>query len=136
MASEFDNFIEQLTTGDSMRDYQHAAKTFVDGLYRISPKFDSLFNVYIDVLDKAQSTQGGTSSVMRSVVNTDELAEIGLMAKTVSLPNFSVQTKVYNAYNRKNIAQERVNYEPVRLTFHDDSSDLVRSFWQRYYEFH
>jgi hypothetical protein len=73
---------------------------------------------------------------MRSVVNTDELVEVGLMAKSVDLPNFNVQTKVYNAYNRKNIAQERINYDPVRMTFHDDSADIVRNFWQRYYEFH
>lgn len=118
------SFVSGLGTGDTLRDYQHAAKTFVNGLYRLSPKYTSLFHVYLDL--NPNITQ----------VDQNSQVEIGLMAKTAQLPKFSVQTKTYNAYNRKNINQERIMYDPINLTFHDDSSDVVRNFWYDYYSYY
>jgi hypothetical protein len=76
-------------------------------------------------------------------VNTDlsriqQIAQIetGLMAKTIQLPKFTIQNKTYNAYNRKTVQQERVNYDPVNITFHDDSADVVRSFWKDYFTYY
>lgn len=124
MASILSNFFNQLITGDNVRDYQHAARTFVDSLYRLGPKSTALFHVFIDVDNQV------------SKVNSTNQIEIGLMAKAVTLPKFTVQTKTLNAYNRKNIAQERINYDPVTLTFHDDSADVVRNFWYDYYRYY
>ena len=111
MATGFVNqLLNQLGTGDEIKDWQHASRTFVDGLYRLSP--------------------------INPRINPKDPSEIGMLAKTVTLPKFSVQTKTYNAYNRKNIAQERIIYDPISLTFHDDSSNIVRDFWQGYYQFY
>jgi hypothetical protein len=121
MAGFFNQFLTQLGHGDEIRDYQHATRTFVDGLYRLSPKIGSMFHVFIDVNHE---------------ITPGDPTEIGLMAKSVTLPKFTVQTKTYNAYNRKNIAQERINYDPISLTFHDDSSNVVRNFWQKYYQYY
>jgi hypothetical protein len=38
-----------------------------------------------------------------------------------------------NAYNRKNVVQQAIKYEPLTVTFHDDSSDVIRNFWFDYY---
>lgn len=118
MASFGNQFLDQIAVGDQIKDYRHASKTFVDSLYRLGPKSSSLFHVFID---------------LNSSLVPGDPTEIGMLAKTVQLPKFSIQNKTYNAYNRKNIAQERINYDPINITFHDDSADVVRNFWYSYY---
>jgi hypothetical protein len=125
MANFWNSFINQVSTGDQIKDYQHASRTFVDGLYRLAPKYQSLFHVYFDLNQTVASGTDRSSQI-----------ELGMMAKTVALPRFSVQSKTYNAYNRKNVAQERINYDPVSITFHDDSADVVRNFWYQYYQYY
>jgi hypothetical protein len=124
MANFWNSFAQQLGRGDNVKDYQHAARTFVDGLYRLAPKYQSLFHVFIDL--------------NTTVAQTDQNSqiEIGLMAKNVTLPKYTVQNKIYNAYNRKTINQERINYDPVTMVFHDDSQNVVRDFWYKYYQHH
>ena len=120
-------FLNQLGHGDEIKDYTHAARTFVDGLYRLSPKMGSMFHVFIDI---------NPAVAKLDPQNPNALYELGLMAKTAQLPKFSIQNKILNAYNRKNIVQERINYDPVTLTFHDDSSNVVRNFWNGYYSYY
>lgn len=123
MSGFFNQFLREVATGDTIKDWRHATKLFVDGLYRLSPKFQNLFHVYIDL---------DSSIVMDKNIQT----EIGMLAKSVQLPKFSIATKTYNQYNRKSISQEKINYDPVTLTFHDDSSDVVRNFWYSYYSYY
>ena len=124
MAGFFNQFLQQMGTGDQIKDYAHASRTFVDGLYRLSPKIGSMYHVFVDV--------------NREVSNIDKNSqiEIGMMAKSVQLPKFTIQNKTHNAYNRKNVVQERINYDPVSITFHDDSADKVREFWYKYYAYY
>jgi hypothetical protein len=123
MAGFINQFFTDLATGPDLRDQQHAARTFVDSLYRLGPKSGALFHVFIEV----------DSAIPRG---TGDESEIGLMAKSVTLPKFTIQNKILNAYNRKNIVQERINYDPLTLTFHDDSADVVRGFWESYYKYY
>jgi len=120
----FGQLLQAIAPQENIRDYQHAARTFVDGLYRLSPKLNNLFHVFIDVNTDLSSLQ--------------QLGQIetGLMAKSINLPKFTVTTKTYNAYNRKTVQQEKVNYEPVNITFHDDSADIVRGFWRDYFTYY
>jgi len=124
MAGFFDQFLQQLGTGDSIKDYQHGARTFVDSLYRLSPKSGALFHVFIDL---------NSAVAKRDPQNPSSIYEIGLMAKTAQLPKFTIQNRILNSYNRKNIVQERIQYDPISLTFHDDSANVIRNFWQGYY---
>ena len=124
MANFFNSFINQIANGDQIKDYQHAARTFIDGMYRLVPKYQSLFHVWIDIDTSVAAT------------SQQELIEVGMLAKSVSLPKFSVQTKTLNAYNRKTVHQEKVNYDPVTIKFHDDSDDVVRKFWANYYRYY
>jgi hypothetical protein len=76
--------------------------------------------------------------VNQQIANIDQTSQIetGMMAKQVQLPKFTVATKTHNAYNRKTIQQEKVTYDPVTITFHDDSADVVRKFWYNYYSYY
>lgn len=127
MSGFFNQFLSGISSTDEIRDYQHAAKTFVDGLYRLSPKVNSLFHVFIEL---------NPAVAKEDPQNPNSLYELGLLAKSVQLPKFTVQNKVLNAYNRKNIVQERISYDPITMTFHDDAADVVRNFWEGYYSYY
>jgi hypothetical protein len=120
-------FLNQIAEGDNLRDWNHASKTFVDSVYRLSPKLQNLFYVYIDLNPIVASNDSQ---------NPNSKYEIGVLAKSASLPKFSIQNKVLNSYNRKNIVQERINYDPITITLHDDSADVARNFWQNYYSYY
>ena len=63
--------------------------------------------------------------------NTEKL-QLGLLVKSASLPKYTVDVKTMNAYNRPNYVQTKIKYDPVTITFHDDSADVVRDFWYDY----
>ena len=115
-----------LNGGLGLRDYRHAAKLFVDGDYRLFPKYAFLFHVFIEI---------NPGVITPGLVDTDS-REIGLLVKTVDLPRFVVDTKPLNAYNRPNFAQTKIKYEPVTFTFHDDSANVIRKFWYDYYSYY
>ena len=117
----FGQLLQSIAPQQNIKDYKHATRTFVDSLYRLSPKLNNLFHVFMDV-----------NTAMSGIDQISQI-ETGLMANSVQLPKFTIQNKTYNAYNRKTIQQERVNYDPVSITFHDDSADVVRKFWQGYF---
>jgi hypothetical protein len=128
MSGLFNTYLNGTTAGEpGLRDYKHAARTFIDGLYRLSPKMNSLFHVFIEL---------NPAIAQQDPENPLALYEIGLLAKTAQLPKFTVQNSIMNAYNRKNIVQERINYDPISLTFHDDSADVIRNFWYGYYSYY
>lgn len=116
--------LQSIAPNQNIRDFQHASRTFVDSLYRLSPKLGTLYHVFVDL--------------NQNIAGTDQLSQIetGMMAKSITLPKFNVQNKIHNAYNRKMVQQERVSYDPVNITFHDDSADVVRLFWQKYYQYY
>ena len=49
MAGFLNQFFQGVSTGSDLKDYQHAARTFIDGLYRLGPKSGAMFHVFIDV---------------------------------------------------------------------------------------
>jgi hypothetical protein len=50
-----------------------------------------------------------------------------LVAKTCELPRFSVETQVVNVYNHKTIVQTKMNYEPITMTFYDQTNNVAES---------
>ena len=106
-----------------VRDYRHAARIFTDDNFRLSPKYGFLFYVEFDF-----------NPLITNISNLSA-QELGMIVKSVNLPKYTIDTKVHNAYNRKNIVQNKISYDPVTITFHDDQSDNVRSFWYDYYSF-
>jgi hypothetical protein len=107
----------------TLRDYRHATRIFTDGNYRLSPKYGFLFYVEFDF------------NPLITQISNQAAQELGMIVKNVSLPKFTIDTKIHNAYNRKNIVQNKISYDPVSISFHDDQSDNVRQFWYDYYSY-
>jgi len=134
MASIFQNAVKfigatlkQAATIDYLRDYRHANTLFVGGNYRLMPKNAHLFHVAFDLNPRLTST---ITSERSSVL------ELGLMVKSIELPKFSIETKLYNAYNRPNYVMSKIKYDPVTINFHDDSMNTIRNFWYDYYRYY
>jgi hypothetical protein len=121
MANIFDGFLKQIATGDSIKDYKHASRLFVDNNYARSPKYDWLYHVFFDV-DPTISN-----------IDKDNIARAGMLVKSVSLPNYDVDLRVQNNYNKKELIQTKLNYGAITFTFHDDQSEIVRNLWYDYY---
>ena len=125
--------LHPLAAGSGIRDYQHAKRLFLDDNYRLAPKQSFLYYVSINVDDNVLNNLLGTGVSSQSL--TDQF-ETGMLVKAIDLPKFTIETKTLNAYNRKNINQNKINYDPVTITFHDDSADVVTNFWNDYYTYY
>jgi hypothetical protein len=119
--------LKQALTPDNLRDYRHANKLFVGSNFRLNPKNNFLFYVYFDINDSIASNY---------VSQKNSRTEIGLMCKTADLPKFTVDTKMFNSYNRPNIVQSKIRFDPVGISFHDDNANVVRNFWYDYYTYY
>jgi hypothetical protein len=106
-----------------LRDYRHAARIFTDSNFRLTPKYNFLFYVEFDF------------NPLITNISNRAAQELGMIVKSVTLPKYTIDNKTHNAYNRKNLVQNRISYDPVSITFHDDQADNVRSFWYDYYSF-
>ncbi len=124
MPSIFDGFLKQIARGDNVKDYRHAARLFVDNNYERSPKYTWLFHVYFDLNPEL------------TTVNQRNQLEAGMLVKAADLPKFRVDTKTFNNYNRPSIAQSKIRYEDLNITFHDDSANIVRKLWFDYYNYY
>ena len=124
MPNIFDGFLKQIARGDNVKDYQHAARLFVDNNYERSPKYTWLFHVYFDL--NPQYTR----------LARDHQIATGMLVKATDLPRFRIDAKTYNNYNRPSVVQTKVRYEDINITFHDDSANLIRQLWFDYYNFY
>lgn len=110
--------------GPYLRDYTHASKTFTTNNYQYAPKVKFLFHVYFDINREAYN---------QNVETGDNFA---LAVKTVRLPSFTIQTQELNQYNRKRIIQTKIKYDPVEITFHDDTGNMITKLWEAYYTYY
>lgn len=115
----------------NLSDYSHASKLFRNNNMELLPKQSFLFHVFFELDPAVISTV--SSSLGRYY---DARLNVGLLAKRVQLPRFNLDTRVYNAYNRKNIIQQKIKYDPVSITFHDDSANIARNLWVDYYNWY
>jgi hypothetical protein len=122
VANIINNFLNQLGGGTNLKDYKHATRLFVDSNYRLAPKYGFLFHVAFDLNPNLNR------------LTNEAILEAGMLVKSAQLPKFTVDNKVYNAYNRPNIVQTKLKYDPITITFHDDSADVIRYFWWNYYQ--
>jgi hypothetical protein len=59
-----------------------------------------------------------------------------MAVKTIDLPKYTIETETLNQYNRKRIIQKKLNYDPINVTLHDTSGDLVRKMWYYYMNYY
>lgn len=110
-----------------LRDYRHGYNTFVEGGLGLHPKYSFLFHVFIQL---------NPSVVNNQVYTALKASQLSLLVKAVDLPNFTVDSKTLNSYNRPNVVQNKIKYEAVTILFHDDSSNVVRDMWMDYYAYY
>lgn len=113
----------------NLKDYQHAARLFVDDNHRLAPKAKFLYHVSFSI---------NTNAI--SMVNMDfknrHSNEINMLVKTVELPKFTIQVDTLNQYNRKKNTQVKVDYNPVVIRFHDDNAGVTRQLWESYFKYY
>lgn len=132
MAGIFQQFLQGVTNGfldsKNLKDYTHASKTFVSNQYQNAPKFKWLFHVYFDI-NYDQISDTNLQAALPPTTN------LGLMVKSVELPKFNMPLTELNQYNRKRYVQTKIQYQPIRISFHDDNGDQIRKMWSAYYNY-
>ena len=132
MSNSFTNWLSSAKSFDPtlggtpiLKDYQHAARLYVDDYYALSPKVGFLYFVSFNINRDALSPND-------TWTNRDS-QDFGLLVKRADLPKFKISTETLNQYNRKTVVQTKLNYESIKIDFHDDNADIVNNFWVNYY---
>jgi hypothetical protein len=47
-----------------------------------------------------------------------------------------IDTNHLNQYNRKRLSQSKINYEPIKMVFHDVADGKTLKFWDMYYRYY
>jgi hypothetical protein len=102
--------------GPVLRDYQHAARAFVDGDFALAPRLKFQHHVVI-------STLGGSNSQLSAVI------------KSMDTPKFAVTTETANQYNKKNVIMTGITYQPINIKFYDDNSGVARKVFEGWYSY-
>lgn len=123
------DFLKGFFGTDYLKDYSHANKTFTSAGYALSPKYKFLFHVYFN-LNTQEIPDLGES------LSASDISTVGVLVKNIELPSYEVETDTLNQYNRKRIIQTQIKYQPINIVFHDDTSDLVRNLWYKYYSYY
>ena len=126
------DFLKGFFGSDYLKDYTHASKTFRANGYELAPRYKFLFHVYFNLNTDPVS---GIPK-LAEVFNRADRDTMGLLVKTVQLPNYQIEVDTMNQYNRKRLIQKKIDYNPCQFTFHDDGSDLIRSLWYNYYAYY
>ncbi len=136
MANKFTRYLGDFAKGafegltnpkGQQANYRHAERLFIDNNFRLSPRTKFLFYVRFDI----------NTYAARSFSFTDKhRQEIGLLVKATDLPKFNFDSVIKNQYNRKKILYKNFNYEPLNITFRDDSHGIINALWALYYGYY
>jgi hypothetical protein len=122
------SFLQGISVDSKMKDYAHASYIFRTSNYRLAPKYQFLFYVRFNLNKEHSMYQGPRGN--------GDTSEVGALVKNISLPKFTAEVKTLNAYNRVNLVQTKLKYDPVTIKFHDDGADTIRKLWYDYYSFY
>jgi len=109
-----------------MSDWQHASKLYVDELYKRAPKFGFLYFVNFNIVRN--------DTIMDQGWKEEGSYQVGLLAKKIDLPKFSIETETLNQYNRKTVIQKGIKYNNINVEFHDDHGNIANNLWVNYYK--
>jgi len=123
------DFLKGFFGADGLKTYDHASKTFQTNGFELAPRQKFLFHVYFTI-----NTQ--QIPALRGAFPNSDNEQIGLMVKTAQLPSYTMGVETLNQYNRKRLAQTKIDYNPVQIEFHDDGGDLVRNMWYNYFKYY
>lgn len=121
-------FLQEVTNPKgNMGNWQHASRVFLPNSYRLAPRTKFLFYVKFDISNQALKSQ---------VFKNKHVQEMAYLIKSTDLPKFTIDSVVKNQYNRKKIVYKQINYDPLTLTFHDDSHGIMNALWAIYYGYY
>ncbi|MBR20777.1 MAG: hypothetical protein CMA64_11650 [Euryarchaeota archaeon] len=121
-------FSGALNPKGNLADWQHGARLYVDDSHRLSPKVKFLYHVSFNINSQASSIIPQLTSKHNN--------ELNMLVKQVQLPAYNIQTDVKHQYNRKRVVQKRIDYQPLNITFHDDSFGVTTAMWEAYYRYY
>lgn len=129
MASPFLRYLVSGATNPkgNVGDWQHAARLFTDDSLRLAPK--SKFNFYV-------SLEINTDALKNLNLTYQHRNELNMLVKTCDLPKFTITTETLNQYNRKKVVQNKIDYTPINIKFHDDNLGITRALWENYYSYY
>lgn len=131
MPSFGQDFLKGFTQVSNLRDYTHASRTFTTNAWELKPRFKFLFHVVFSInVDQIYGIKNA------KVFGPENVQNLSLAVKTVDLPKYSIDTTALNQYNRTRMVQTKIHYDPVTITFHDDSGDNIREMWYQYYNYY
>ncbi len=105
-----------VSSGPALRDYQHAARVFVDGDFALAPRLKFQHHVVF-------STLGGSNS------------DLSVLCKTADTPKVAVNNEVANQYNKRNYIMTGLNYQPITFKLYDDNSGVARKLYEGWYSY-
>jgi hypothetical protein len=141
MANVFGEFLSNvgkgiLDPGGYLKDYKHATRLYTDSKYGMAPKAGWSYFVEIGLNPKIATEHDTMFPFVDKQWYDITKGKLGLTAKTVDLPRFSIDTETLNQYNKKTIIQTKIKYTPISMTFHDDNDNMSTNFWKNYFKYY
>lgn len=123
------DFLKAFFGNEYLKDYTHGSKFYRTNGYENAPRLKFLFHVYFNI---------NTTAIpqLQRIFSSTESSTVGMLVKNVELPRYTLDVETLNQYNRKRLVQKKLNYQPIRCTFHDDGGDLIRTLWYNYYSYY
>ncbi len=100
-------------------------------MYRNQPRFPFEYYVGINL-----NNVGSASSFISQFYNNPGWQQVPPLIKSVEMPSMKIETTPLNQYNRKRLSQTKVNYEPIKMVFHDVADGKTLKFWEMYYRYY
>ena len=113
----------------NLGDFSHASRLFTHSAFRLSPKTKFLYHCVFELSSDALEFVSTFNS--NPVLQT----EFNLLVKQADLPKMNMQVNTKNQYNRKKNVQTAIEYDPVNITFHDDSLGITTALLEGYYRY-
>ena len=133
MANKFTGFLDNVGRGvtnpkGNVGDFRHAARLYVDNLFRLAPKQKFLFFVNFNIDPEALA--------LYPQLKNRHQNELNMLCKTADLPQYSANLEVKNQYNRKKVVQTAIDYTPISITLHDDNQGITTFMLEAYYKYY
>ena len=123
-----DAFLFNLQSETHLRDARHAHQIYTQNNFAFSPKTKYMYHVRFEPNDEIGNS--ATSNVFRFQ------KELGMLVKSADLPSFRASVENKQQYNRKKNVQTRVDYQDIRIAFHDDNTGVTRALLEEYYRYY
>jgi hypothetical protein len=123
-----DAFLFNLQSETHLRDARHAHQIYTQNNFAFAPKQKYMYHVRFEPNDEVGNS--ATSNVFRFQ------KELGVLVKSADLPSFRASIENKQQYNRKKNIQTRVDYQDVRISFHDDNTGITRALLEEYYRYY